>query len=73
MLRRILGAGLLLSAVLLASGCSCHKCGKSTVTSAPPCCPPPAPPPCCPPGGPIPPPPGVTSNFAPPVVAIPGH
>jgi hypothetical protein len=73
MFRRFLGAGLLLSAALLASGCACHKwCGKCS--SAPPCCPPPAPP-CCPPGGvgTIPPPPVGTSNFAPPVVSIPGH
>jgi hypothetical protein len=72
MLLRPLGAGLVLSAALLAVGCStCHKCGKSTIASAPPCCPPPAPP-CCPPGGGIPPPPpGVSSGYAPPVVSVP--
>jgi hypothetical protein len=73
MLRRILGAGLLLSAALLTTGCACHKCGRSSVASAPPCCPAP-PPPCCPtPGGTIPPPPAGFSNYAPPIVSIPGH
>src|SRR5579872_6887962 len=69
---RLLGAGLLLSAALLATGCACHK-GCKSVASAPPCCPPPAPPPCCPPGGGTIAPPPVSSGFAPPVVSIPGH
>ncbi len=73
MLRRLVGPGLLLTGVLLVSGCACHKCGKNTVASAPPCCPAPAPPPCCgAPGSTIPPPP-ITSGYAPPFVSAPGH
>jgi hypothetical protein len=81
MMKRFLGGGLLLSAVFLATGCTCcgHGwCKHGATASASPCCPPPAPPccpppapPCCPPGGGIAPP--VTSGYAPPVVAIPAH
>ena len=56
---RDLGAGLALSAALLAAGgCSCchkHCCPAPAVSSAPPCCgaPIPAPPPCCGAGAPV--------------------
>jgi hypothetical protein len=72
---RFLGAALAVSAVLLSSGCACHKhcCKPNTTVGASPCCPTPAPP-CCPTGGPIPPVPvtGV-SGYAPSVVSIPSH
>ena len=57
MFMRPFGAGLALTALVLASGCSCfhkHGCPAPTVTGAPPCCPPGAPPPPAPAGVAVP-------------------
>ena len=77
MFTRCFGAGLALTAVVLANGCSCchkHTCPAPTVAGAPaPCCGPGAPAPVAVPAAPVPAPGGQFYSGPPPVANGFGH